>query len=212
MIADYRTALQLIWISSALNLIVPGAEVSGMSIGVILVLARSLSLWLSFTSLFLSLSLFAIYSLSHTHTHTHTRTQYRMRTHEHKHIQSSLSLLQTNTNTSRSASFSPTRSRKHPDSGGCLWYRADTGPWKMHVPFACFIRNTHRDSIPISAEKPHRNINYAGNLGGSVGRNAAEGEYGIQSVILMRGSVSLWSSGGPTLLAQIIKYTLAWMW
>lgn len=65
----------------------------------------------------------------------------------------------------------------------------------MHVPFACFIRNTHRDSIPIPAEKPHRNINYAGNLGGSVGRNAAEGEYGIQSVILMRGSVSPRSSG-----------------
>ena len=129
-----------------------------------------------------------------------------MRTHEHKHIQSSLSLSQTNTNTSRSASFSPpTRSRKHPDSGGCLWYRADTGPWKMHVPFACFIRNTHRDSIPISAEKPHRNINYAGNLGGSVGRNAAEGEYGIQSVILMRGSVSLWSSGGANITCTDYK-------
>lgn len=105
MIADYRTALQLIWISSALNLIVPGAEVRGMSIGVCLVLSGSVS------ALSLSLSLFAIHSLTHTegyilHVHTHKQTHSELSiplTNKHKHIKSS--------------SFSPlTRSHKHPDS------------------------------------------------------------------------------------------------
>lgn len=71
---------------------------------------------------------------------------------------------------------------------------------KNACPLACFIRNTHRDSIHISAEKPHRNINYARNLGGGVGRTGAEREYGIRGVILMRGGHRLLQVLGATLL------------
>lgn len=67
---------------------------------------------------------------------------------------------------------------------------------KNACPLACFIRNTHRDSVHISAEKPHRNINYARNLGGGVGRAGAEREYGIRGVVLMRGSLSPAGLGG----------------
>lgn len=49
---------------------------------------------------------------------------------------------------------------------------------KNACPLACFIRNTHWDSIHISALKPHRNVNYTSNFGGSVGGNGAESEYG----------------------------------
>lgn len=49
---------------------------------------------------------------------------------------------------------------------------------KNACSLACFIRNTHWDSIHISALKPRRNINYTGNLGGSVGGSRAEWEYG----------------------------------
>lgn len=92
MIADYRTALQLIWISSALNLIVPGAEVRGMSIGVCLVLSGSVS------ALSLSLSLFVIHSQKYRPACAHTS----------KHIQSSRSLSQIKHKHIKSSSFSTT--------------------------------------------------------------------------------------------------------
>ena len=133
MIADYRTALQLIWISSALNLIVPGAEVSGMSIGVCLVLSCSLSLSLSGSvsplSLSLSLSLFAIYSHTHTHTdaipHAHTRAQTHSElsiplANKHKHIKKRLFLLaNTLAQTSRLRRMSMVQSRHRPMKNAC---------------------------------------------------------------------------------------------
>ncbi len=101
MIADYRTALQLIWISSALNLIVPGAEVRGMSIAVCLVLSGSVS----------ALSL----SLPFTHTHTHEDT-YCMCTHKQAHSELSMPLTNKHKHIKSSSFSALTRSHKHPDS------------------------------------------------------------------------------------------------
>ncbi len=155
-----------------------------MSIGSV-----SCALWLRFS--FLS---------SYTHTlrhtlgyipHTHTRANtFRTLYPSHKQTQTHQELLLlphvcARTNRSRLSA--------------CLWKLSRHRPMKNACPFACFIRNTHRDSSPISTERPHRNINYTGNLGGCVGRNGAEPEYGIHSVILMRGSLSP-AAPGATLL------------
>lgn len=179
MIADYWTALQLIWISSVLNLIVPGAEVRGMSIGVRLVLSGCVS------AVSLSLSSSFHYSLTLIHTGICTACA-----HTGKCVQSSLFISQTNRNTWR-APLSP-RKHAHTDIQwvGVSMVQSRHRSMKNACPFACFIRNTHRDSIPIAAEIPRRNINYTGNLGGGVGRNGAEREYGMLSVTLMRGSLS----------------------
>lgn len=142
---------------------------------------------------------FYCHSLAHTRRHTAC-------THRSKHIQSLLCLSQANTSR---AALSP---HKHAHTNTPAQWKSMVQsrrrPMKNACPFACFIRNTHRDSIHISAEEPHRNINYIGNLGGSVGRNDAEREYGIHSVVLMRGSLPP-AAVGPTSLAQIVKYTLA---
>lgn len=95
-----------------------------------------------------------------------------------------------NTNTSRAALSPHKHARTNIQAQWKSIVQRRRRPMKNACPLACFIRNTHRDSIHISAEKPHRNINYARNLGGSVGRTSAEREYGIRGVILMRGSLS----------------------
>ena len=164
----------------------------------------SCALWLCFSSLSLS------HSLNHTHTHAHTHTQgYILHVHTQANTFRALYPSHKQTQTHQELLFLPTNTLAqtfHTQWMSMVGSRHR--PMKNACPFACFIRNTHRDSIPISAEKPHRNINYTGNLGGSVGRNGAEREYGIHDVILMRGSLSP-AALGPTLLAQIIKYTLA---
>lgn len=88
----------------------------------------------------------------HTYGQTHSELSIPV-TNKHKHIKSAAlstrKLDRTNTRT-RWMSMAET---KH-------------GPMKNACPFACFIRNAHRDSIPIPAEIPHKNINYTGNLWG----------------------------------------------
>lgn len=134
-----------------------------MSIGVCLLLSGPVSA--------LSVPLFAI--------HTHTN----------KHIQSSLSLSLTNKHTDiKSSSFPLTNMLTQ--TSRLTMVQSRHRPMKNACPFACFIRNTHQDSIPISPEIQHRNINYESNFGGSLGREFVQLEYGIHSVILVRGSLS----------------------
>lgn len=137
---------------------------------------------------FCSLGLFQLsllLSLPSTHTHTHTNTY----THTNKHIQSSLSLSLTNKHTDiKSSSFPLTNMLTQ--TSRLTMVQSRHRPMKNACPFACFIRNTHQDSIPISPEIQHRNINYESNLGGSLGREFVQLEYGIHSVILVRGSLS----------------------
>lgn len=128
-----------------------------------------------------------ICALINTPTHTNT---YCMCTHTHRQTHSELSIPVTNKHKHiKSASLSPhKRARTNTPALWMSTVESKHGPMKNACPFACFIRNTHRDSIPIPAEIPHRNINYTGNLGGSVGRNGAQQDYGIYSVVSMRGS------------------------
>lgn len=129
---------------------------------------------------FCSLGLFQLslfLSLPSTHTHTN------------KHIQSSLSLSLTNKHTDiKSSSFPLTNMLTQ--TSRLTMVQSRHRPMKNACPFACFIRNTHQDSIPISPEIQHRNINYESNFGGSLGREFVQLEYGIHSVILVRGSRS----------------------
>lgn len=138
-----------------------------MSIGVCLLLSGPVSA--------LSVPLFAIHTHTNTYTHTHKQTHSELSlTNKHTDIKSSsFPLTNMLTQTSR---LTMVQSRHRPMKNAC--------------PFACFIRNTHQDSIPISPEIQHRNINYESNLGGSLGREFVQLEYGIHSVILVRGSLS----------------------
>lgn len=99
--------------------------------------------------------------------------------HHHYHLQPhSLSLSQANTNTSRAALSPHKHTRTNIQARWKSIVQRRHRPMKNACTLACFIRNTHWDSIHISALKPHRNINYTGNVGGSVVGNGAEWEYG----------------------------------
>jgi len=141
-----------------------------MSIGVSVVCSGPVSV----SALPVSVPLFAMHSHLHTYAHTHTRMHTACAHTRARHIQSSLSLSQTNTNTSRAPLFLPTNTLTQ--THWMSMVESKHGPMKNACPFACFIRNTHRDSFPISAEIPHKNINYTDDLGGSVGRNGAQQE------------------------------------
>lgn len=143
-----------------------------MSIGVRLLLSGPVSA--------LSVPLFAIHTHTYIQIHTHTQPNtFRALYPSHS---------QTNTQTSRAPLFLLTNMLTQ--TSRLTMVQSRHRPMKNACPFACFIRNTHQDSIPISPEIPHRNINYESNLGGSLGREFVQLEYGIHSVILMRGSLS----------------------
>ena len=148
-----------------------------MSIGVCLTLSASFQISLS---------------LAHTQTHS---GMHAVCAHTSKHTQSSLALSQANANTS-SAALSPRKQARTNIQAQCKsMVESRRRPMKNACPLACFIKNTHWDSIHISAEKPQRNINYVSSLGGSVGRNEAKAQYVIYTVILMKGSLYLHLQG-----------------
>lgn len=132
------------------------------------------------------------FSLSCTHTDT---LMHAVCAHTSKHTQSSLALSQANANTSKAA-LSPHKQARTNIQAQCkCMVESRRRPMKNACPFACFIKNTHWDSIHISAEKPQRNINYVSSLGGSVGRNEAKAQYGIHTVLLMKESLYLQLQG-----------------
>lgn len=96
-------------------------------------------------------------SLHHSFTLTHTGICTAC-AHTGKRIQSSLFISQTNRNTRR-APLSPHKyAHTNTQSHWMSMVQGRHRSMKNACPFACFIRNTHRDSIPIPPLKYHRGI------------------------------------------------------